>query len=63
MKAVHVEIPGRAARHLADHTGLGEEEQHALQRGRTVRRDQGYTLHGTAVPEVHQALLAAAARA
>ncbi|MEU5940947.1 recombinase family protein [Micromonospora sp. NPDC047548] len=60
VKARRVELPGKVARHLADHTGLGEAERHALQRGRMVRRGQGYSLHVTALPEVHQALLAAA---
>ena len=40
---------------------LGEAERHALRRGRTVRHGLGYSLHVTALPEVHQALLAAAA--
>jgi DNA invertase Pin-like site-specific DNA recombinase len=60
-QAIRVEIPGKVADHLADHANLGEAEQHALRRGRTVRRGQGYSLHVTALPEVHQALLAAAA--
>jgi putative DNA-invertase from lambdoid prophage Rac len=60
-QAVRVEIPGKVARHLDDHASLGEAERHALARGRTVRRGQGYSLHVTALPEVHQALLAAAA--
>jgi DNA invertase Pin-like site-specific DNA recombinase len=59
--AVRVEIPGKVAGHLAGHDSLGEAEQHALRRGRTVRRGQGYSLHVTALPKVHQALLAAAA--
>ncbi|MDG4757817.1 recombinase family protein [Micromonospora sp. WMMD710] len=60
-QAVRVEIPGKLAQHLADHTDLAEAEQHALRRGRTVRRGQGYSLHVTALPEVHHAMLAAAA--
>ncbi|MCX5122105.1 hypothetical protein OG992_33655 [Micromonospora sp. NBC_00362] len=60
-QAVRVEIPGKLAQHLADHADLEEAEQHALRRGRTVRRGQGYSLHVTALPEVHYALLAAAA--
>jgi len=59
-QAIRVEIPGKIARHL-NLAELGEAEQHALRRGRTVRRGQGYSLHITALPEVHQALLAAAA--
>lgn len=58
---VRVEIPGKIARHLGDHTGLGEAERHALRRGRTVRRGQGYSLHVTASPDAHQVLHAAAA--
>lgn len=61
VQTVRVEIPGKVADHLTSHTGLSEAEQHALQRGRTVRRGKGYSLHVTALPEVHQALLAAAA--
>ncbi len=57
---VRVEIPGKVARHLGEHLGLGEAEQHALRGGRTVRRGQGYSLHVTAPPDVHQALLDAA---
>jgi putative DNA-invertase from lambdoid prophage Rac len=60
-QAVRVEIPGKIARHLNDHDGLGETEQRALRQGRTVRRGQGYSLHVTATPQIHQALLAAAA--
>ena len=55
MQAVRVEIPGKVADHLR------EAERHALRRGRTVRRGSGYSLHITALPEIHQALLAAAA--
>jgi hypothetical protein len=58
---VGVEIPGKIVRHLTDHPDLGEAERHALRRGRTVRRGQGYSLRVTAMPEVHQALLAVAA--
>lgn len=58
---VHIEIPGKIARHLAEHDGLDDAERHALRQGREVRRGQGYSLHVTALPDVHQALLAAAA--
>ena len=58
---VRVEIPGKIARHLLDHNDLGEAERHALRQGHTVRRGQGYSLHVTAAPHVHHALLAAAA--
>ncbi|HEX8345296.1 MAG TPA: hypothetical protein VF657_11275 [Actinoplanes sp.] len=60
VQAVRVEIPGKVASYLADQPDLGEAEQHALRRGRTVRRGQGFSLHVTALPEVHQALLTAA---
>jgi putative DNA-invertase from lambdoid prophage Rac len=60
-QAVLVEIPGKIARYLDDHDDLGDTEQRALRKGRTVRRGQGYSLHVTATPQVHQALLAAAA--
>ncbi|MEU4243149.1 hypothetical protein [Actinoplanes sp. NPDC026619] len=52
----------KAGRHqpLTDQAGLGEAEQHALRRGRMVRRGQGFSLHVTALLEGHQALLAAA---
>lgn len=59
-QAVRVEIPGKVASHLTERPDLGEAEQHALRRGRTVRRGQGYSLHVTALPEVHHALLVAA---
>lgn len=59
--AIRVEIPGKVASHLTGQADLGEAEQHALRRGRTVRRGQGYSLHVTALPDVHHALLAAAA--
>jgi hypothetical protein len=42
-------------------TTWGEAERHALRQGLTVRRGQGYSLHVTAAPHVHHALLAAAA--
>ena len=58
---VRVEIPGKIARHLANHDGLGEAEREALRKGREVRRGQGYSLHVTAAPDVHHTLLAAAA--
>ncbi|WP_426502806.1 hypothetical protein ACPPVO_34900 [Dactylosporangium sp. McL0621] len=60
-RAVRVEIPGKIADHLNGLPELGEAERHALRRGRPVRRGQGYSLHVTALPDVHQALLAAAA--
>ncbi|MEV6252770.1 hypothetical protein AB0L97_05865 [Nocardia sp. NPDC051911] len=54
-------MPGKIARRLTGHTAdLGESERHALQHGLEVRRGQGYSLHITAPPHVHQALLAAA---
>lgn len=59
-RPVRVEIPGTLARHLAERDGLGEAERDASRRGREVRRGQGYSLHVTALPEVHHALLAAA---
>lgn len=46
----------------AHHNDLGEAERHALRQGHTVRRGQGYSLHVTAAPHVHHALLAAAHR-
>lgn len=58
-RPVRIEIPGKLARHLAEHDGLGDAERHALRRGREVRRGQGYSLHVTAPPDVHQELLAA----
>jgi putative DNA-invertase from lambdoid prophage Rac len=54
-------MPGKIARYLADHDGLGDAEWQALRKGREVRRGQGYSLHLTALPDVHHALLAAAA--
>jgi putative DNA-invertase from lambdoid prophage Rac len=60
-RAARVEIPGKVADHLAGLAALGEAEQRALSRGRTVRRGQGYSLRVTATAQVHQALLAAAA--
>ncbi|MEV0705229.1 recombinase family protein [Saccharopolyspora sp. NPDC050389] len=59
-QAIRVEIPGKIAHYLNNHSELGEAERHALQNGRTVRRGQGYSLHVTALPDVHQALLATA---
>jgi len=46
---------------LTDHDGLGNAEWQALRKGREVRRGQGYSLHLTALPDVHHALLTAAA--
>lgn len=57
---VRIEIPGKIARHLVGHDPLGEAERHALGAGREVRRGRGYSLHVTALPDVHQTLLAAA---
>lgn len=57
---VVLEMPGKLACHLRDHESLGEAERHVLLAGREVRRGQGYTLHITAPPQTHQALLAAA---
>nr|WP_245673269.1 Tn3 family transposase [Nocardia lijiangensis] len=60
-RPIRIEMPGKIARHLTGHTAdLGETERHALQQGREVRRGQGYSLHLTAPPHVHRALLAAA---
>ncbi|TDC61368.1 recombinase family protein [Micromonospora sp. KC207] len=61
VQAIRVEIPGKVADHLTSTADLGEAERHALHRGRTVRRGQGYSLHVTALPDIHQTLLAAAA--
>lgn len=60
-QAVRVEIPGKIAHHLHEHADLDQAQRDALHEGRTVRRGQGYSLHVTALPDVHQALLAAAA--
>lgn len=60
-QAVRVEIPGKIAHHLHDRSDLDQAQRDALQHGRTVRRGQGYSLHVTAQPHVHQALLSAAA--
>ncbi|MGW4071380.1 recombinase family protein [Nocardia grenadensis] len=60
-RSIRIEMPGTLARRLADRIAdLGDLERQALQHGREVRRGQGYSLHITAPPEVHQALLAAA---
>jgi putative DNA-invertase from lambdoid prophage Rac len=54
-------MPGKLAHHLTAHTAdLGETERHALRDGRQIRRGQGHSLHVTAPPHIHQALLAAA---
>jgi putative DNA-invertase from lambdoid prophage Rac len=58
---VVLEMPGRLANHLRSNENLGEAERSAIAAGREVRRGQGFTLHLTATPQVHQALLAAAA--
>ncbi|MFI5938136.1 recombinase family protein [Actinoplanes sp. NPDC051494] len=60
-QAIRVEIPGKIASRLLDNADLSEAERQALRRGRTVRRGQGYSLHVTALPDTHQALLAAVA--
>lgn len=58
---IRIEMPGKIASHIVGHTAeLGETERRAMQQGREVRRGQGYSLHVTAPPHVHQALLAAA---
>jgi hypothetical protein len=59
-EVVRVEMPGKVAQHLNDHDDLGVAERRVLRQGRMVRRGQGYSLHITAAPQVHQALLAAA---
>jgi putative DNA-invertase from lambdoid prophage Rac len=60
-RPIRIEMPGKVARHLTGCLAdLGETERHALQQGREVRRGQGYSLHVTAPPHVHQALQAAA---
>ncbi|MBN6039995.1 recombinase family protein [Amycolatopsis sp. 195334CR] len=58
---VRIEIPGKIARHLNERDDLDDAERHALRQGREVRRDQGYSLHVTAPPDIHHALLTAAA--
>ncbi|RMI28857.1 recombinase family protein [Nocardia stercoris] len=58
---IRIEVPGKVARRLTGRLGdLGDHERQALQQGREVRRGQGYSLHVTASPSVHRALLAAA---
>lgn len=52
---MRIEIRGKIARHLAEHDALGDAEHHALRRSREARRAQIYNLHGTALPNVHQA--------
>lgn len=54
-------MPGELAHHLRGNDNLDEAERAALDAGREVRRSQGFILHLTATPQVHQALLAAAA--
>lgn len=58
---VRVEIPGKIARHLLDHNDLGRGRTGRCGKDIRVRRGQGYSLHVTAAPHVHYALLAAAA--
>jgi DNA invertase Pin-like site-specific DNA recombinase len=60
-RAVRVEIPGKLAHHLTEHAGLDQAQRDVLHAGQTIRRGQGYSLHVTASPEVHQGLLGAAA--
>ena len=60
-QAVRVEIPGKIAHHLHQHADLDQAQRDALQAGHTIRRGQGYSLHVTASPDIHQALLSAAA--
>lgn len=38
---LRVEMPGKVARYLLEHDGLGEAERQALEQGRAVRRGQG----------------------
>ena len=57
---VRVEIPGKVADYLVG-IDLDATHREMLRGGRTVRRGQGYSLHVTALPEIHQALLRAAA--
>jgi putative DNA-invertase from lambdoid prophage Rac len=63
-RSIRIEMPGKIAHRLtsrlADLADLGDLERRALQRGREVRRGQGYSLHITAPTDVHRALLAAA---
>ncbi|MFI6369184.1 recombinase family protein [Nocardia sp. NPDC050630] len=60
-RPIRIELPGKIVRHLTGFVAdLGEAERHALHRGREVQRGQGYSLHVTAPPHVHQALLTAA---
>lgn len=58
---VVMEMPGKIARHLHGLDDLEEAQRHALRHGRTIRRGQGYSLHVTATPEIHHAMLHAAA--
>ncbi|MGH3824624.1 MAG: recombinase family protein [Pseudonocardiaceae bacterium] len=58
---VTVEMPGKISRHLQARDDLEQAQWHALRQGRTVRRGQGYSLHVTATPEIHHAMLRAAA--
>ncbi|MBV9160264.1 MAG: recombinase family protein [Pseudonocardiales bacterium] len=60
-KTVIVEMPGKIARYLHGRDDLDEAQRHALRQGRTIRRGQGYSLHITATPETHHAMLHAAA--
>jgi DNA invertase Pin-like site-specific DNA recombinase len=60
-ETVIVEMPGKIARHLHGRDDLDDAQRQALRHGRTVRRGQGYSLHVTATPEIHHAMLRAAA--
>ncbi|MFD3459304.1 recombinase family protein [Nocardia fluminea] len=60
-RPIRIEVPGKVADHLNGRmANLGGAERQALQQGRQVRRGQGYSLHVTALPLVHQTLLSAA---
>jgi hypothetical protein len=56
---VRIEVPGKIAHRLHALRDLSEAERHAVTQGRAVRRGQGYSLHITATPRTHQALLRA----
>lgn len=58
---VRIEVPGKIAHRLQALEDLSDPEQHAVRQGRAVRRGQGYSLHITATPQTHQALLRAGA--
>ncbi|MFI5614968.1 recombinase family protein [Amycolatopsis sp. NPDC051903] len=58
---VRIEVPGKIAMHLTRRNELDDAALQALRTGREVRRGQGYSLHVTALPDVHHALFLAAA--